>query len=149
MTVQLAGAVEYTDYISAEGVRLHTHCECLGYDSKQSDDEAPVMLELWGMWSSLSLSLFLGPLWPGAVVPDRVKFIFKLSANKWLMLKLIVWNRTVWSFNCAFNWIFSDTQQYLEPFNYVQMKKMLNRIIMLNSNTCNHFTVCKQIINIE
>ena len=26
--------------------------KCFGYDTKQSDDEAPVMLELWGMWST-------------------------------------------------------------------------------------------------
>ena len=35
---QSAGAVEDTDYISVE--------ECLEYDIKQSDGEAPVMLEL-------------------------------------------------------------------------------------------------------
>ena len=26
---------------------------------------------------------------------------FKLRVNKWLILKLIVWNRTVWSFDCV------------------------------------------------
>ena len=35
------------------------------YDTKQSDGEAPVMLELWGMWSTLSLPLLPGLLWPG------------------------------------------------------------------------------------
>ena len=55
---QLAGAVEYTN-------------ECPGYDTKQPDGEVPVMLELWGMWSTLSLPLLLGPLWPRMVVPDR------------------------------------------------------------------------------
>ena len=35
-----AGAVEYTDYISAE---------CPGYDMKQSDGEVP---EIWGMRST-------------------------------------------------------------------------------------------------
>ena len=58
------------------------------YDTKQSDDEAPVMLELWGMWSTPSLPLLPGPLWPGVVVPDRV-------LNSVLMLNGIVWNRTV------------------------------------------------------
>ena len=37
---QSSGVVEYTDCISAKYPR---------YDTKQSDDEAPVMLELWGM----------------------------------------------------------------------------------------------------
>ena len=30
------------------------------------------MLEIWGMWSTPSLPLLPGPLWPGVVVPDRV-----------------------------------------------------------------------------
>ena len=29
------------------------------------------MLELWGMQSTPSLPLLLGPLWPGMVAPDR------------------------------------------------------------------------------
>ena len=36
-TVQLAGAVVYTDSISAEGQDLYN--ECPGYDTKQSDRE--------------------------------------------------------------------------------------------------------------
>ena len=44
----LPGDVEYTDCISAEE-QDHAFNECLGYDTKQSDGEAPVMLELWGM----------------------------------------------------------------------------------------------------
>ena len=42
-----------------------------GYDSKQSDGEVPVMLELGGMWSTSSLPLLPGSLWPGVVAPDR------------------------------------------------------------------------------
>ena len=41
--------------------------ECHGYDTKQSDDEVPVMLGHWGM------PLLPGPLWPGMVVPDRAR----------------------------------------------------------------------------
>ena len=40
----LAGAVEYTNCISAEGYGSHN--ECPRYDIKQSDGEAPVMQEL-------------------------------------------------------------------------------------------------------
>ena len=32
------------------------------YDNKQSEGEAPVMMELWGMRSTLSLALLSGPL---------------------------------------------------------------------------------------
>ena len=59
---QLAGAIEYTDCISVK---------CPEYEAKQSDGEASVMLEFWGMQSTLSLLLFPGPL-PGVVAPDRV-----------------------------------------------------------------------------
>ena len=65
-----AGAVEYTDCNSVEG-QDPTPNECPRYDTKQSDDEAPVMLELWGMWSTPLLPLLQGPLWPGVVAPDR------------------------------------------------------------------------------
>ena len=37
---------------------------CPGYDTKQSDGEVPVMLELWGMRSTPSLPLLLCLLWP-------------------------------------------------------------------------------------
>ena len=59
---QSAGAVEYTNCNS----------ECHGYDTKQSDDEVPVMLGLWGMWSTTSLPLLPGPLRPRMVAPDKV-----------------------------------------------------------------------------
>ena len=65
---QSAGAVEYTD---VQRVRPPPN-ECPVYDTKQSDGEVPVMLELWGIWSTPSLPLSPGPLWPDMVVPDRV-----------------------------------------------------------------------------
>ena len=43
---QLAGAIEYTNCISTEG--LDSPNECPGYDIQQSDGEASVMLELLG-----------------------------------------------------------------------------------------------------
>ena len=54
---QSAGAVEDTD--------------CLGYETKQSDSEVPVMLGLWGMQSTPSLPLLPGPHWPGVVALYR------------------------------------------------------------------------------
>ena len=47
--------------------------ECSGYDTKHSDGEAPVMLELWGMQSTPSLPFLPGSPWPGIVAPDRVQ----------------------------------------------------------------------------
>ena len=52
------------------GVRPPTTNEYPGYDTKQSDGEVPVMLELWGMWSTPSLPLLPGPFWPKTVAPD-------------------------------------------------------------------------------
>ena len=44
LQTQSAGAREYTDCISAVG--LNSPNEYSGYDTKQSDGKAPVMLEL-------------------------------------------------------------------------------------------------------
>ena len=41
------------------------------YDTKQSDSEAPVMLEFWGMQNTASLPSLPGPLWPGVVVHGK------------------------------------------------------------------------------
>ena len=57
---QLAGAVEYTDCISAE--EWDSPNKCPVYDLKQSDGEAPVMLKLWGMWCTPLLLSLPGPL---------------------------------------------------------------------------------------
>ena len=43
-----------------------------GYDTKQSDGEAPVMLGLWEMQSTPLLQSLPGTLWPRVVAPDRV-----------------------------------------------------------------------------
>ena len=43
-----AGTLEYTDCFSAEG-KNHPPNECPKYDTKLSDGEVPVILELWGM----------------------------------------------------------------------------------------------------
>ena len=107
----LAGAVEYTDCISNE---------CPEYDIKQSDVEAPVMLELWGMQSTPSLPSLPGALWLGVVAPDRVLSMGQIELNCVIMLNWIAWNRTVltfrlctyaklhrlkWNCFCILNWI--------------------------------------------
>ena len=67
---QSAGAVEYTDCTAAE-VKDPPPNEFPVYDTKQSDGEVPVMLELWGLRSTPSLPSLPGPLWVGVVAPDR------------------------------------------------------------------------------
>ncbi len=59
---------------------------CPGYDTKQSDGEVLVMLELWGIRNTPSLPLLPGPLWPGVVAPDRIISMGKLELN--CLLKL-------------------------------------------------------------
>ena len=67
---QSAGAVEYTDCTSAEG--LYLSYQYLGYDTKQSKGRVTIMLELWGMLSTPSLPLLPGPLCPAVVAPHKV-----------------------------------------------------------------------------
>ena len=67
---QLAGAVEYT--ASHQRDKNLSFDECPVYDTEQSDGEVPVMLEVWGMWSTPSLLSLPAPLWPGVVASDRV-----------------------------------------------------------------------------
>ena len=45
---------------------------CPEYDTKPSDGEAPVILELWRMQNTSSLPSLPGPFWPGVVAPNRV-----------------------------------------------------------------------------
>ena len=45
--------------------------ECPGYNTKQSDGELWVMLELSVLRSTPSLPSLPGPLWPGVVAPDK------------------------------------------------------------------------------
>ena len=52
-----------------------------GYVIKQSDGEVPVMLGLWGIWSTPSLPLLPGPLWAGVVAPDRVQSMGQIELN--------------------------------------------------------------------
>ena len=70
--------------------------ECPGYNTKQSNGEVPVILELWGMRSTPSLPSLPDPLWPGVVVPFRALSMTQIELNKVLLLSRIVWIRTVW-----------------------------------------------------
>ena len=78
-----AWAVEYTDCISAEREDLPN--EYPGYDTKQTHGEVPLMLVLWGIWSSPSLLSLPVPLWPGFGAPDRVQCMSQIELNFVLM----------------------------------------------------------------
>ena len=82
---QLAGSVEYT---YCRGLRLSQWVSW--YDTKQSDGEAPVMLELCGMQNTPLLQSLPDPLWPGPIYGV-------------LILKWIVWNRIVYMYKNGFD----------------------------------------------
>ena len=67
-----------------------------GYDTKQSDGESPVMLELWGMRSTLLLPSLSGPLWPEMVAPVRIPSMGQIELKRVFMLNWIVCNITVY-----------------------------------------------------
>ena len=76
-------------------IRLRLLDECPRYDTKQSDSEAPVMLELWRIRSTSLLPSLPGPLWPGMVATHRFLSIGQIELNCVLILNWVVWNRTV------------------------------------------------------
>ena len=68
------------------GVRSPRSNECPEFDTKQSDGEVPVMLELWGMQSTPTLPLLPGPLKSRMVAPDKGPIYGLNSSNCVLML---------------------------------------------------------------
>ena len=73
----MAGAVEYTDCISTEGEDFPNKCP--GLDTKQSDGEATVILELWGTQRTPLFSLLPGPLWIRVVAPDTAVYMVQIE----------------------------------------------------------------------
>ena len=65
-----------------------------GYDTKQSDGDASVMLVLWGMQSTSSLPSVAVPLEPGMVAPDRALSMSQIELNCVLTLNWVAWNKT-------------------------------------------------------
>ena len=70
LMAQPVRAAEYTDCISTEGRDLSS--ECPVYDTKLSDGEVLVILELWGMQSTPSMPSLLCALYFKVIAPDRV-----------------------------------------------------------------------------
>ena len=72
-----------------------------GYNTKQSDDKVPVMLELCVLRSTTLLPLLSGPLWLRVVAPDRVLSISQIELNCVFMRNWIAWDRTVLIFKLS------------------------------------------------
>ena len=72
---------------------------CSGYDTKQSDGQVSVMLELWGTQSTPSLPSLPSPLWPRVLAPVRVFSKGQIELNCVLILNWIAWNRTFLTFH--------------------------------------------------
>ncbi len=85
---QLVGAVEYTDCTSTEG-KTPLPDGCPVYDTKQFDGEVPVRLDFWRNASTPSLPSLPGPLWPGAVAPNK-GCIYGLNRTKPWFLEFTV-----------------------------------------------------------
>ena len=71
------------------------------YDTKQSNSEAQVIVELWGMRSTPSLPSLPGSLWHEVVALDRVLSMAQIELKCVLMLNWTTWNSTwttVWIF---------------------------------------------------
>ena len=94
--------------------------ECLGYDTKQSDGEVSVMLELLEMQSTPLLPLLPGPLWPGVVALDKVLSMGQIELNCVLMINWIASNGTF----CILNWIVWNRTVF-----DIEAVLMLNRIV--------------------
>ena len=83
MIAQSTGTIEYPDCFSNPNPNTN---QCLGYDTKQSDGNVQVLLELWGMQNTPSLPSLPDPHWPGVVTPDRVLSLGQIRLNTLLML---------------------------------------------------------------
>ena len=80
--------------------------DCPDYDTKQSDSEVPVILELWGMRCTPLLPSLPGPIWPVVVAPDRVLSMGQIEIKCILMLKMELEIELFWYLNCVrmVNW---------------------------------------------
>ena len=78
-------SAEAEELLLCKGVRLPTN-ECPGYDTKRSDAEVPVMLELRRMRSTPSLPSLPVPHCPEVVAPDMVQSLSQIELNCVLML---------------------------------------------------------------
>ena len=82
------------------------------------------ILKVWGMWSTRSLSLLPGPLWPGIIVPVMESHLFNLLFGIIIIcyLKQDNWMKVVRiRQEYSINRIIKVRLQYLKPFNIPQI----------------------------
>ena len=114
------------------GVKLPPH-ESPRYNFKPSDSEASGMLELWGMWSTPSLPLLPGPLWPGMVAPEKGS-IYESNRTR---------SHLNWVQTNDLCWIELLEIELFDPLTvYRQMTNV--KLWLLYSNTWNHLSVNKK-----
>ena len=98
------------------GCRIHWLLSCRGvrplqwvswYDTKQSDGEVPVMLELGGIGSTSLLPSHSRPLWPHVVTPDSILSMGQIVLNCILILNELLEIELFWHLDCVLilNWI--------------------------------------------
>ena len=81
------GCIIHRPYICRGVIR-----ECPVYDTKPTEGEAPD-LKFRGMWSTLSLPLLPGLLWPCVVVPDWVLFTGQIELFDCKKKNILYWNK--------------------------------------------------------
>ena len=69
-----------TSTASLKRNQLHSN-ECPAEDTKQSDCEAPVLVDIWGMRSTPSLPSLPDPLWAGVEAPRMVLSMGQIEVN--------------------------------------------------------------------
>ena len=72
-----------------------------------------------------------------------------MQTNEQCRIKLLVLNSNTWNLLIeSKKGIIVIKAQHLEPFDKVQINEYCWIDLVLNSNTCKHYTACKLIINI-
>ena len=74
---KLAGAIEYTDCISAERGKTPQWVSWIWHETISWWGSSNA--GLWGMQCAPSLPSLLGPLWPKVVAPDRLLFMGQIK----------------------------------------------------------------------
>ena len=100
--IYFSPAMDYTPIAPLQrGKTLHPNA-CPRYETKESDGEAPVMLEFCGMWCTPLLSSLPGPHWFRVVAFDGVLSMDQIELKYVLMLNWIICNRTVYMYKNGF-----------------------------------------------
>ena len=116
--------------------RAPTNNECPGHEIKQPDGEVEVILELWGMWSTLSLPSLPGSFLFEVIAPDTVISMVQIEQNCVLMLNWFFFKkRTVFFIRTVpYSTDLFEIELFL-TFNCVKIKTIpiLNWIVLMGT----------------